>query len=182
MNVKDSGPRILRWRLLLEEYDFTVIHKTGKKNVNADCLSRTIYSVDDITEERKKEVTEGNACMSYWRLSRHVQRTYERIKLYTSWPNMFQDIQEYIRSCKTCQMIKQTQITLKAPLQLTVTPLQVSDKIALDLVGPLPLTEMGNKYILTCQDLLSKYLIAIAIPNITIEMVAETFINDIILQ
>jgi hypothetical protein len=33
----------------------------------------------------------------------------------------------------------------------------------LDIVGPLPMTEEGHKDILTCQDNLSKYLVAIPI-------------------
>ena len=29
-----------RWSLLLQEYDFTVVHREGTDNANADCLSR----------------------------------------------------------------------------------------------------------------------------------------------
>lgn len=32
--------RILRWRLKLAEYDYDVVYKAGKTNVNADALSR----------------------------------------------------------------------------------------------------------------------------------------------
>jgi glutathione S-transferase len=39
-SVKDPSSRLLRWRLLLEEYDYTIAYKAGKKNVNADALSR----------------------------------------------------------------------------------------------------------------------------------------------
>jgi len=30
----------MRWRIQLAEYDFEVVHKPGKKNTNADALSR----------------------------------------------------------------------------------------------------------------------------------------------
>lgn len=36
--------RILRWRLKLAEYDYEVVYKAGKTNVNADALSKN--SVD----------------------------------------------------------------------------------------------------------------------------------------
>ena len=39
-SVKDPSSRLLRWRLLSEEYDYTIAYKAGKKNVNADALSR----------------------------------------------------------------------------------------------------------------------------------------------
>lgn len=39
-NVKDPGSRLIRWRLKLEEYNYDIIYKQGKLNLNADCLSR----------------------------------------------------------------------------------------------------------------------------------------------
>ena len=32
--------KLARWSLLLQEYDFTVEHRAGTDNTNADCLSR----------------------------------------------------------------------------------------------------------------------------------------------
>lgn len=40
MTLKEANSRLTRWRLKLSEYDFSVIHKTGKANTNADALSR----------------------------------------------------------------------------------------------------------------------------------------------
>ena len=39
-NSKDPCSRVSRWRLKLAEYDFDVIYKAGKMNVNVDALSR----------------------------------------------------------------------------------------------------------------------------------------------
>jgi hypothetical protein len=39
-SVKDPSSKLLRWRLLLEELDYAIVYKAGKKNVNADALSR----------------------------------------------------------------------------------------------------------------------------------------------
>ena len=38
--AKDFSGRIWRWVLFLERFDYTVIHRAGKKHVNADALSR----------------------------------------------------------------------------------------------------------------------------------------------
>ena len=66
-------------------------------------------------------------------------------------------------------------------LEITDTQSEAWVKIALDIVGPLPLSESGNKYVLTCQDNLTKYLIAIPIDNQEAETVADIFVNKICL-
>ena len=39
-NVKDPSSRLLKWRLQLEEYDYSIVYKRGSSNTNADALSR----------------------------------------------------------------------------------------------------------------------------------------------
>jgi len=39
-SVKDPTSRLARWRLKLAEYEYEVVYKAGKINVNADVLSR----------------------------------------------------------------------------------------------------------------------------------------------
>jgi hypothetical protein len=55
------------------------------------------------------------------------------------------------------------------------------EKSALDIVGPLT-DKSGNKYILTCQDNLSKFLVAIPIPQQDAETVAKEFVLNIVLK
>ena len=88
-----------------------------------------------------------------------INRTVERIKLYTTWPNIVEDVTKYIKICETCQKMKHSKEN-KCQLQNTDTQSCVWNKLYLDFIGPLPCTEEGHKYILTCQDNLSKYLIA----------------------
>ena len=38
--LKDSNPRLARWSLALQPYQFTVEHRAGRLNGNADALSR----------------------------------------------------------------------------------------------------------------------------------------------
>jgi hypothetical protein len=110
-----------------------------------------------------------------------VQRTHERLKIYVTWPSVFQDVENYIKKCETCQKNKFTGPYTKASFQETDTQFQPWDKIYLDIVGPLNITEDGYKYILTCQDNLSKYLIAIPMLNQTAEEVTLTFLRRIVL-
>ena len=182
-SVKDPSSRLLRWRLLLEEFDYTIEYKAGKKNVNADALSRNpVVMTAMITskEKQQKILQEMHECP----IGGHqgVQRTYDRLKLYVTWPGMFHDVEEYVTSCKICQKNKFTGPYVKAPFQETDTQFHPWDKVYLDIVGPLPGTEEGHKYVLTCQDNLSKYLLAIPMITQTAEEVALNFMRHIILQ
>ena len=157
------------------------------KNVNADALSR--YPIvcgvqaneQEISEERKlKLLKEMHECP----IGGHqgIQRTYERLKLYVSWPHMYKDVEVYIRKCPVCQLNKQTCPKVKADLQVTDTQEQPWDKIYLDIVGPFSMSTRRNKYLLTCQDNLSKYIIAIPIEDISAETIAHKFVFDVILK
>ena len=182
-SVKDPSSRLLRWRLLLEEFDYTIEYKAGKKNVNADALSRNpvVMTVMIASKEKQQKILkEMHECP----IGGHqgVQRTFERLKLYVTWPGMFHDVEEYITNCRVCQQNKFTGPYIKAPFHETDTQFHPWDKLYLDIVGPLPLTEDGHKYVLTCQDNLSKYLLAIPLMTQTAEEVALNFMRYVVLQ
>ena len=54
-NSKDPCSRVTRWRFKLAEYDFDVVYKAEKTNVNADALSRN--PVENIKENKNKTIT-----------------------------------------------------------------------------------------------------------------------------
>jgi len=124
-SVKDLSSRLLRWRLLLEEYDYEIAYKAGRKSVNADALSRNpVVMTVMITskEKQRKIIKEMHECP----IGGHegVQRTFDRLKLYVTWPGMFQDVEHYIRRCDLCQKNKFTGPYVKAPCQETDTQYQ----------------------------------------------------------
>lgn len=67
------------------------------------------------------------------------------------------DIKSFIKSCPSCQVNKTNYKPGKAPMEITTTNQRPFQRLAIDIVGPLPLTENGNKFILTMQDYLIKY-------------------------
>jgi hypothetical protein len=89
---------------------------------------------------------------------RGIRGTLKRIQDQgVTWKGMRKDIRKYIKKCQKCKENKVI-INRKVPMTITDTPERPIQKIALDVVGPLPETEGGNKYLLTCQCLLTKWV------------------------
>lgn len=68
----------------------------------------------------------------------------------------------------------------RMPMEITTTSNTPFERISLDIVGKLPLTENENEYILTLQDDLTKISQAYAIPNHTAETIVKTFVQKFI--
>ena len=102
-------------------------------------------------------------------------KTYERIRESYYWKNMKDDIHNYIQTCSSCQKKKLVRVKTKQPMQITDTPTKVFEKLQMDIVGPLPETETGNRYILTWQDCLSKYSGGIPLSNVEAPTIAVAF-------
>jgi hypothetical protein len=89
-----------------------------------------------------------------------VQRTYEGLKLHFYWPQMLEDVRSYVRSCRHCQLVKPAALPV-APLTTFPIPKTPFEEIVLDFVGPLPLTERGNDFLLNTSCRLTKFAISI---------------------
>lgn len=106
-------------------------------------------------------------------------RTYQKIKRSYKWPKMKKEIELYIKTCNICQLNKSGKATKMR--MIIVTPADYPfEKIYLDVVGPLPVTENGNKYILTIMDDLSRYMNAYPIPDQEATTITQVFIKQIL--
>jgi hypothetical protein len=111
MNVKDPGSRLLRWRIRLEEYDYEIVYKPGKQNANADALSRIGAfrkegeGPEEIDAETKAKILRENHD-SVFGGHRGMSKTYKAIRGHYQWPNMRQEIEEYVKKCTKCQINK----------------------------------------------------------------------------
>lgn len=107
-------------------------------------------------------------------------RTLNRIKQFYKWKNMKKDVKLFCKNCELCQKNKLVRKKHRSPMEITSTSSKPFERIALDIVGPLTLSESGNKYILTLQDDLTKFSQAYAIPNHESFTVAETVVHKFI--
>jgi hypothetical protein len=95
---------------------------------------------------------------------------------------MKQDIEEYVKKCKSCQVNKTSKPKTKAPMEITSTANHPFDKCYLDVVRPLTPSATGNRYILTFQDDLIKYVVATPISHQDAETVARAFVSRVVLK
>jgi len=159
--LKDPGSRLMRWRIQLAEYDYEIVHRSGAQHVNADALSR-IGSVSKVKDQTGvPDKSKRRAILQEFHDSpvgghRGMNKTYHAIRAHYTWPNMRREIEEYIEQCKSCQVNKILTPRHKAPVEVTTTAERPFEKCYLDVEGPLPVTQEGNKYILTFQDDLRK--------------------------
>lgn len=109
-----------------------------------------------------------------------IQRTYNTVKERFYWRNMLETIKETIGHCGHCQHIKR--ITEGKVAQQKILCSRPFEMIAVDIVGPLPITSDGNRYIITIMDYFTRYVRAIPVKRITAGIVAKTIINNWILS
>jgi hypothetical protein len=110
-----------------------------------------------------------------------VGRTVEFINCKYWWETMWRDIKEYIKVCDACAKWK-TGHRIHAPMGEALEANEFLDIVSLDVVGPLPVTERGNKYLLTFVDHFTRFCEAIPIPSQEKETTAREFVTKIIVQ
>ena len=75
------------------------------------------------------------------------------------------DIKYHISNCITCSKnLPNSSHHLQLHLEIPKVPFV---HIAIDTIGKLPTTNSGNRYALTCIDLLTSYVIAMPMPDKT---------------
>ena len=104
-----------------------------------------------------------------------VTKTKDRVLQRYYWPGIFKDVAQYCRTCEVCQ-----RSTPRKPPRAEMVPMPLVtrpfERIAMDLVGPLPRSRRGNRFILTIVDYATRYPEAIALPSTEAERIARELI------
>ena len=94
-----------------------------------------------------------------------VKKTFARLSRHFLWPKMWGQVKGYVRTCAGCQKGARL-VNAKAPLQPLPCVSEPFQKVAFDLVGPLPRTTSGYKYLLTAMCLYTKFPEAIPLKKV----------------
>src|SRR3954470_16590569 len=82
------------------------------------------------------------------------ETTYQKTAEIFYWPGIKKEIQEYVRSCKICQ--KRERRRGESPLEpIRKVPLPFY-QISMDIMGPMPITLSGKRYIIVAIDHFTK--------------------------
>lgn len=108
-----------------------------------------------------------------------LRKTLAKVKLRYYWPGMTADVRSHLRCCELCQRRKSPSKRRVAPLQQYRVGAPV-ERVALDLLGPLPRSDSGNVWVLVVGDYCSKWMEAFPLPDAKAETVAAKFVSEFV--
>lgn len=107
------------------------------------------------------------------------QRTYDRIRQRYFWKGMYQDIDNWVRSCISCAQRKTHRHKVIAPMVTMKVP-GAFERVSVDVLGPLPVTVSGNRYVLCFTDHCTRWPILVPLPEISATTIAKVFFDQVI--
>jgi transposase InsO family protein/predicted RNA methylase len=175
-----------------EEVGLKALHNLGvlTPNLKAD-LRNNKYTVENELVFYEKPTGEKVLClpssmvkdvMRYFHehcFAQHQGRDAlnDSLKQKFHWKGMYNDVAEFVASCELCQMTKSGRHRPTGPRQ-HYHATQSFEEIHIDLVGPLPVTQNENKYVLTIMDRFTHFVRAIPLKTKEANEVIEALLNN----
>ena len=97
------------------------------------------------------------------------------------WPAMESDVRRFIATCPNCQIAQRQRVDQEREQhQLLTDPfIQPFQRWGIDLIGVLPKTAKGNRWIITAIDYATGWPVAKAVPRATEEVIADFLYEEI---
>ena len=108
-----------------------------------------------------------------------VSRTIASVRYRFYWPCYQADIMKWIKQCDLCASRKPSTHQNKANLKQYLLG-EPMERVAIDIMGPLPKSSSGNKYIMIVVDYFTKWAEAYAIPNQETITIADKLVHEFI--
>ena len=106
-----------------------------------------------------------------------VAKTLRKVRMHYYSYNQREDVKLWVKCCSDCGAKRNPQKRHKAPLQSMSASFPMH-RIAIDVCGPFPITESGNKYILVAQDYFTKWVEAYAIADQESQTLARKLVEE----
>ena len=108
-----------------------------------------------------------------------IHRTLARLRARFYWVGFKDDVVNKCNTCHACQALNMPTKPIKAPLKPYIVGVPM-ERIQMDIIGPLPETSLGNKYVLSVTCCFTKWTESYPLKNITAKTVASTFVKEYI--
>ena len=96
------------------------------------------------------------------------------------WPHMYSDLKEWIRSCSKCQQFSPNLLAGKQGMIMPQIAIEHNQRVVIDIKGPYPTTDRGNKLILTITDMFTRWPEAYPMRYGESEEILNLFVNEYI--
>ena len=105
-----------------------------------------------------------------------TKKTKAMVNRHFTWPGLWKDVATWCKACEQCQLTAQynSKVAPLHPLPVITEPFH---KLAFDLVGPLPRTKRGHKFILTTMDYGTKFPDAVPLRKVDAVTVATAMVD-----
>ena len=112
-------------------------------------------------------------------LSGHLGRwkTQHRVEQAFFWVGLAESVAQFVRCCPQCQACKSSDRAGRATMQLYQAGAPM-DRVHIDVVGPFPVSQLGNKYVLVMIDQFTRWVEAAAVGEQTAEITARTLLRE----
>jgi transposase InsO family protein len=108
-----------------------------------------------------------------------IAKTFAKVQLRYYWPGYKADIERWCQRCNKCAQGKPGSGPGRAKLKSMVAGIPL-ERVAMDFLGPLPMTDKGNQYILVLSDYFTKWTESYALPDMLAETVADCIVNEFV--
>ena len=109
-----------------------------------------------------------------------INKLIQKLRRNYYWTNMKSSITNFVKNCISCKINKHAKNT-KEVYEKSTTPIKAFDLISIDTVGPFTRSSKGNRYALTVQCDLTKYIVTIPLIDKQANTLAKAFVENVIL-
>ena len=106
-----------------------------------------------------------------------VAKTLHRLRARFYWPRCRQDVELYVHRCDSCMAKKGPTRKSHAPLQQFQVGAPM-ERVGVDILGPFPTSDQGNRYVLVAMDYFTKWPEAYAVPDQSASTTAEHLVSE----
>jgi hypothetical protein len=193
----DTNPKVKRWKLEMQEYDFDIEYLPGEKNVVADAFSRLLpvnndvericiienseehiflldeFTIPEVVYEKIKKV--HNSKVGHHGVERTLKKLHDQKE---SWKYMREHIRKFIKMCPCCQTMSQikTQIHTHPFTTATYAPMV---RINVDTINGLPPDVLNNRSLICIKDCFSRWIELYPTQNETASVAASALLQFI---